>query len=468
MESNTKAFSSLTEGIQRTYREKLLPVERASLYNQFYSCELTDADFVSKPMVMVIGQYSTGKSTFIRQLIGQDYPGMRIGPEPTTDKFVAISYGSREQKVPGNTVVADKSQPFTELSTFGNAFLDRFESARLPNPVLEDFTLIDTPGVLASEKDRQSRGYPFDSVVEWFADRADVILVLFDTTKMDISDEFRRVLVALRSNESKMHIVLNKADLVTSPQLMRVYGAMMWSLGKVIDVPEVSRVYIGSFGDEPISNEEQRQLYEAEKNDLYTKLMQLPRNVTIRKIDDLMKRLRLIRVHMFVLDYLRKRMPIFNKVKAQENLIANLPTIFKDIEKEYTIPAGDFPSVEGMQRVLAGLDFAKFPKLDGKGLVVIEEMLTTDIPQLICMVPAEIAASHEADQLLFKRVVNQGKREDRSPVSETSTGSTRDTEQRDERQAQTAWDDIKVMLVREIACEEPCCLNLWGTAWQGR
>ena len=41
-------------------------------------------------------------------------------------------------------------------------------------------------------------------------------------------------------------------------QLMRVYGALMWSLGKVINTPEVVRVYLGSFWAKPLQNSENR------------------------------------------------------------------------------------------------------------------------------------------------------------------------------------------------------------------
>lgn len=77
------------------------------------------------------------------------------------------------------------------------------------------------------------RDYDFKKVIQWFAERADCIIVLFDAHKLDISDELRNVLNTLRPHQDKVKVLLNKADQVNSQQLMRVYGALMWQLGKV-------------------------------------------------------------------------------------------------------------------------------------------------------------------------------------------------------------------------------------------
>ena len=86
---------------------------------------LEDADFDNKPMVLLVGQYSTGKTTFIRHLIEQDFQGMRLGPEPTTDSFIAVMHGPTEGVVPGNAPVVYPRRPFRKLNAFGNAFLNR-------------------------------------------------------------------------------------------------------------------------------------------------------------------------------------------------------------------------------------------------------------------------------------------------------------------------------------------------------
>merc|ERR1712173_271066 len=110
------------------------------------------------------------------------------------------------------------------------------------SPVLKCVTMIDTPGILSGEKQRTDRGYDFIEVLRWFPERVDRILLLFDAHKLDISDEFRRSIEGLHGHDDKIRIVLNKADMVDHQQLMRVYGALMWSLGKVFNTPEVARV----------------------------------------------------------------------------------------------------------------------------------------------------------------------------------------------------------------------------------
>lgn len=61
-----------------------------------------------------------------RYLIEQDFPGSRVGPEPTTDCFTAVMYGDVEGIIPGNALTMDPKKPFRHLDPFGNAFLNRW------------------------------------------------------------------------------------------------------------------------------------------------------------------------------------------------------------------------------------------------------------------------------------------------------------------------------------------------------
>lgn len=304
---NPQVFGSVVEGLKKLYFKNLKPLEESYLFNDFHSPVMTEPDFVAKPMVLLVGQYSTGKTTFIRYLLERDFPGIRVGPEPTTDSFIAVMHGEKEQVIPGNALMVDPQKPFRTLDSFGNAFLNRFCCSELPSPVLESISIVDTPGILSGEKQSVSRGYDFTGILKWFAERCDRIILLFDAHKLDISDEFQRGIEVLRDYDDKIRIVLNKADMVTTQQLMRVYGALMWSLGKVINTPEVARVYIGSFWDQPLQIDENRKLFEFEANDLFSDIQTLPRNAALRKLNDFIKRARLAKVHAYVIAELKTK-----------------------------------------------------------------------------------------------------------------------------------------------------------------
>ncbi|KAL8147783.1 EH domain-containing protein 1-like [Apium graveolens] len=382
------SVTSIVDGLKKLYIQKVKPLEVTYRFNDFVSPLLTSSDFDAKPMVMLLGQYSTGKTTFIKHLLKSSYPGAHIGPEPTTDRFVVVMNGPDERSIPGNTVAVQADMPYSGLTTFGTAFLSKFECSQMPHPLLEHITFVDTPGVLSGEKQRTQRSYDFTGVTAWFAAKCDLILLLFDPHKLDISDEFKRVISSLRGHDDKIRVVLNKADQVDTQQLMRVYGALMWSLGKVLNTPEVMRVYIGSFNDKPINVAAAgplgQELFEKEQEDLLTDLRDIPKKACDRRINEFVKRARAAKIHSYIISHLRKEMPaMMGKAKAQQRLIDNLEDEFKKVQRDYHLPAGDFPNVEHYREILSGYNIDKFEKLKPKMIQTVDDMLGYDIPNLL-------------------------------------------------------------------------------------
>ncbi|KEH33927.1 putative EH domain-containing protein [Medicago truncatula] len=378
--------SEIIDGLKRLYIQKLMPLEVTYRFNDFVSPLLTDSDFDAKPMVLLLGQYSTGKTTFIKHMLQNSYPGAHIGPEPTTDKFVVVMSGPDERTIPGNTVAVQADMPFGGLTSFGTAFLSKFECSTMPHPLLEHITFVDSPGVLSGEKQRLERSYDFTGVTSWFAAKSDIILLLFDPHKLDISDEFKRVITSLKGHDDKIRVVLNKADQVDTQQLMRIYGALMWSLGKVFNIPEIMRVYIGSFNDQPVNNIGVlgNELFEREQEDLLTDLKDIPKKACDRKINEFVKRARAAKIHAYIISHLKKEMPIvIGKAKAQQKLIDNLEVEFAKVQREFHLPAGDFPNVDHFKEVLSVYNIDKFEKLKPKMIQDVDDMLAHDIPNLL-------------------------------------------------------------------------------------
>jgi hypothetical protein len=71
------------------------------------------------------------------------------------------------------------------------------------------------------------------------------------------------------------------------------------------------RVYIGSFWNQPYQTKDNERLFEAEQKDLIRDLRALPRNAAVRKVNELVKRARLVKVHAYVIAHLKNEMPSF-------------------------------------------------------------------------------------------------------------------------------------------------------------
>ena len=54
--------------LKKIYKGKLLPLKETNDFHEFVSSQLNEPDFDAKPMILLV-----------------DFPGIRIGPEPTKD-----------------------------------------------------------------------------------------------------------------------------------------------------------------------------------------------------------------------------------------------------------------------------------------------------------------------------------------------------------------------------------------------
>jgi EH domain-containing protein 1 len=58
---------------------------------------------------------------------------------------------------------------------------------------------------------------------------------------------------------------------------LQVYGALLWSMGKVFRGAEVTRVYVGSFRDQPPAHQELTGVFDRDKKELLSRIDELPK-----------------------------------------------------------------------------------------------------------------------------------------------------------------------------------------------
>lgn len=202
------------------------------------------------PFVFLLGNHSSGKSTFINYVVGRQIQS--TGVAPTDDAFTIIAPGEEDADQDGPSLVGEPDMGFAGLRMFGPALIHHTQLKVRTGLATQQFMLVDSPGMIDSPAMSRSsteriaeRGYDFEAVTRWFAERADVILLFFDPDKPGTTGETLAVLTsALAGHDHKLHIVLNKVDQFAKiHDFARAYGSLCWNLSKVIHRKDLPRIY---------------------------------------------------------------------------------------------------------------------------------------------------------------------------------------------------------------------------------
>jgi GTPase SAR1 family protein len=213
-----------------------------------------DMDFTSlesgmkwKPIVLIIGNYSSGKSTLINEIIGKDV--QRTGQAPTDDAFTIItSEGkNRPEEVPGSTLINDDLLPFVKFKKYGEKLTSHLMLKNIDSQIFENMAIIDSPGMLdaTTEKDR---GYDYMEVLGEFAKMADLIVLMFDPHKAGtIKETYSAIRNTLpeKSGEDRIIFVMSRIDECDNiSDLVRSYGTLCWNMSQMTGRKDIPHIYL--------------------------------------------------------------------------------------------------------------------------------------------------------------------------------------------------------------------------------
>ncbi len=136
-------------------------------------------------LVVVVGEFNSGKSNFINALLGDRF--CRTGVLPTTETVQILRYGPTRQE---------------KMIPDGRAL----RTVHLPVPWLRQLNLVDTPGTNAVLREHQA-------ITERFIPSADMVLFV-TSVERPFTESEKAFLTRIHDWRKKVVLVLNKADIV--------------------------------------------------------------------------------------------------------------------------------------------------------------------------------------------------------------------------------------------------------------
>ena len=138
-------------------------------------------------LIVIVGEYNSGKSAFINALLGKNI--VETGVTPTTSNITILRHGN----------VHHETNPSPGLTLIN-----------IPDTLLEDISLVDTPGTNAILREHEA-------LTTDFIPRSDLILFITSVDRPFTESE-RQFLELIKDWGKKVVVLINKTDIINSEQ----------------------------------------------------------------------------------------------------------------------------------------------------------------------------------------------------------------------------------------------------------
>ena len=184
-------------------------------------------------LVTVMGEFSSGKSSFVNAFIGGDVAPTGITPTTATINVVKYGHDRRGQIFFADSKRETVTLPWAELfahlrqlSAGAAREIDRVEIS-VPLPQLEKINIVDTPGLNSILPEHEATARAFIA-------RADAVVWVFTANQGGKSSE-RKALQSIRNEGKRVLGVLNKADQLSASEITEVQEFIGTSLGELVE-----------------------------------------------------------------------------------------------------------------------------------------------------------------------------------------------------------------------------------------
>ena len=156
---------------------------------------------------------------------------------------------------------------------------------------------------------------------------------------------------------------------------------------------QVVRVYTGSYWNGALINDDFERMFVKDEKLLVRELIDLPRCAAERRVNQMVNRIRLVKVHVCILGTISKMTPrLFGKKKSREQILSDLDMIMEHVRVEFDLSKGDMPDSEEFARCLKNFpDFSVFPPTDRALISRLDSLIEKDIPAIVS--EADVVAS---------------------------------------------------------------------------